>query len=520
MELLRSCSILDTSNIKIRHSFFLEECRSKFNSIPFQFDSVNDLQAYWFKLKSVCLMTKIFKPRGDELPDDEGALHLIGGSRRLSKDYNKLGFGAGGVVPLMYSHLLYNWGTMTFFKSEEDFQDLTTDDEPILPEITYTDLPIVPPDDLTDEAKRQPLYEMGGRSRQKRKLDGISTTVSAAKRVKKAASQKVHKKKTNLNSKEKRSRVRTTLLVWSKKEDAVLMRCHVALCVLNAHHLPVPTPFEMCGIIHDFIVPNRLKKANTVHKHMSDICSRDSTVHDLLKKCVDQLQHAIQMGCGPPLNFRSLLHYLIDNYSGCVPTLIATATSPRASPTVSLPATLQELELCEVCTPHEAGPFLPPVRTVSDVRKSMLIDLIIAVMGAGSDCYNEYTAFHLFEEYLEQELEDAVALMRSALLVKHWKACNKKIKKHLGPSATQTLVLHNNFYSRLESSFPSHLFEDIYTHLTSLSSASTESAPKEGDWTSGAEMAVKLHTLAGCNYFCSSAVDTYISNLVNTSLTV
>ena len=59
------------------------------------------------------------------------------------------------------------------------------------------------------------------------------------------------------------------------------------------------------------------------------------------------------MGCGPPLNFRSLLHYLIDNYSGCVPTLIATATSPRASPTVSLPATLQELELCEVCTPHE-----------------------------------------------------------------------------------------------------------------------------------------------------------------------
>lgn len=222
VELLHSCSILDTSNIKIRHSFFLEECRSKFNSIPFQFDSVNDLQAYWFKLKSVCLMTKIFKPRGDELPDDEGALHLIGGSRRLSKDYNKLGFGAGGVVPLMYSHLLYNWGTMTFFKSEEDFQDLTTDDEPILPEITYTDLPIVPPDDLTDEAKRQPLYEMGGRSRQKRKLDGISTTVSAAKRVKKAASQKVHKKKTNLSSKEKRSRVRTTLLVWSKKEDAVV----------------------------------------------------------------------------------------------------------------------------------------------------------------------------------------------------------------------------------------------------------------------------------------------------------
>ena len=69
---------------------------------------------------------------------------------------------------------------------------------------------------------------------------------------------------------------------------------------------------------------------------------------------------------------------------------------------------------------------------MTDIRKSMLVDLIIvsdvishcsqtadklfcgilqlckrhfvvlqAVMGAGSECYSEYTAFHLFEEYLE-----------------------------------------------------------------------------------------------------------------------
>ena len=27
-----------------------------------------------------------------------------------------------------------------------------------------------------------------------------------------------------------------------------------------------------------------------------------------------------------------------------------------------------------------------------------------AVMGAGSECYSEYTAFHLFEEYLEVQI--------------------------------------------------------------------------------------------------------------------
>ena len=96
-------------------------------------------------------------------------------------------------------------------------------------------------------------------------------------------------------------------------------------------------------------------------------------------------------------------------------------------------------------------------------------------MGAGSDCYNEYTAFHLFEEYLEvccvfiivclqifpqQELEDAIVLLKSLLLVKQrvimiewivWyldhfvlqRMVDRKTNKHLGPSATQTLVLHN-----------------------------------------------------------------------------
>ena len=62
------------------------------------------------------------------------------------------------------------------------------------------------------------------------------------------------------------------------------------------------------------------------------------------------------MGCGPPLNFKSLLHYLIDNYTGCVPILNVTPLSPAAPPTVSLPVTLQELKgSCEVYAPHDVS---------------------------------------------------------------------------------------------------------------------------------------------------------------------
>jgi len=137
---------------------------------------------------------------GEEKPD-EGALHMPD-CRKIPKDFNKLGFGAGGMVPLMYSHVLYNWGTMTFFKSEQELQDLAVDNKPILPEITYADLPVIPPDDPLDDVNGQSHnYSINGRH--KRKLialdGGSSATVSAAKRVKKAASQKLHKKSSKGN---------------------------------------------------------------------------------------------------------------------------------------------------------------------------------------------------------------------------------------------------------------------------------------------------------------------------------
>ena len=77
------------------------------------------------------------------------------------------------------------------------------------------------------------------------------------------------------------------------------------------------------------------------------------------------------------------------------------------------------------------------------------------------------------------------------------------------------LSLLCSFYSRLESNFPCHLFEDIYTYSTNLGLASTESTPKEEDcMPSGGEVATKLNSLASSAYFCSSATDSFMSNLV------
>jgi len=121
----------------------------------------------------------------------------------------------------------------------------------------------------------------------------------------------------------------------------------------------------------------------------------------------------IKSGNGPPVNFQSLLHYLIDNYSGCVPTVGSTTLSVTLP---SLPMTAKELkEFCEVDEPCMVSNkmayvsvclsvylwymacftsikycvlsslmsslsqelSLPPVCDLGDMRKSKLIDLII-----------------------------------------------------------------------------------------------------------------------------------------------
>jgi len=57
----------------------------------------------------------------------------------------------------------------------------------------------------------------------------------------------------------------------------------------------------------------------------------------------------IKNGSGPPVNFQSLLHYLIDNYSGCIPTVGSTTPSVTLP---SLPMTAKELsESCKVDEP-------------------------------------------------------------------------------------------------------------------------------------------------------------------------
>ena len=130
--------------------------------------------------------------------EDEYALHFPN-SKKLSRDkkYNKLGFGAGGLPPLMYSHILYNWGTMTFFKSEQELKYPTTTNKPILPEVSYTDLPVVAP----DEPPSNTSIPYAGRAKRKLvTLEGSSATISAAKRVKRATTQKLQKKKVNLST--------------------------------------------------------------------------------------------------------------------------------------------------------------------------------------------------------------------------------------------------------------------------------------------------------------------------------
>ena len=59
IHLNRSVTILDTSTAQPRSSFFTNEARHLFQPINFSFDSLADVERFWFKLHTVCRQTPI-----------------------------------------------------------------------------------------------------------------------------------------------------------------------------------------------------------------------------------------------------------------------------------------------------------------------------------------------------------------------------------------------------------------------------------------------------------------------------
>jgi len=128
---------------------------------------------------------------GDETEDlsDEDAIPMP--NSKLEADFSKPGFGAGGLSPALFSHIMYNWGTLTLFnpteRSSANYQH----------EMTYKDVPavVMPSDSLEDGKQKQVAANVGRMKRRLVGTDGESVIVSAAKRVKKAVSQAVQRNK-------------------------------------------------------------------------------------------------------------------------------------------------------------------------------------------------------------------------------------------------------------------------------------------------------------------------------------
>lgn len=59
VRLCEHVTILDTSGTQPRRSFFLEEARSLFKTIPFSLSSLAEVERYWYQLQCISLGTPI-----------------------------------------------------------------------------------------------------------------------------------------------------------------------------------------------------------------------------------------------------------------------------------------------------------------------------------------------------------------------------------------------------------------------------------------------------------------------------
>ena len=59
VRLCEHATILDTSVARPRRSFFLEEARSRFKTIPYSLSSLAEVERYWYQLQCISLGTPI-----------------------------------------------------------------------------------------------------------------------------------------------------------------------------------------------------------------------------------------------------------------------------------------------------------------------------------------------------------------------------------------------------------------------------------------------------------------------------
>ncbi|XP_053333038.1 general transcription factor 3C polypeptide 1-like isoform X1 [Clarias gariepinus] len=503
--LKRHATIVDTSMCEPHYNLAIET--RPFERRHYSFNSLQDVENYWFDLMCVCLNTPlgVIRPRGRHGEGDAESQEAepdtaVGAARYESLQYTLKGSsevvddgvtpgdgqGAGGLDSSFFSHLKRNWLWTTYLLSKPrkpgDTQAVRLRNllsNHMFSKSGCTVFQGVGPPAVLDEevqvgvepSSRNQQVRGGKRQKRKRLKKDV---VKPPKKRRKVRRQRVCHDETDRKAMMRMTRQR---VLWTHLEDSILMLCRVASHFLNRK---IQKPFVGWNVVRDILhrdLELSLDKTTLAVSRRSRYIMKNPQTHLNYRTClaevyqdktlVEEFMNRTNDYTDPAV--------CAEEFNEFVSALRTKFSSSCGSSKVVLPDTKEELfKKFKVYTiGEEIVRSKDVLNSVEDIHSLVLNNLIQSTLVLSNTQMKTclaFQSFSLYSQYNREVLQQVFLSCKKRGLMNRRRA-NKLLGPKKGraiPCLPMSYQLSQQYYRYFSWRFPSMLYNDVFNLLEAL----------------------------------------------------
>ncbi|XP_060755326.1 general transcription factor 3C polypeptide 1 [Neoarius graeffei] len=504
--LKRHANILDTTVCEPHYNLAIET--RPFEKRHYTFNTLQDVDNYWFDLMCVCLNTPLGVIRsrnrngeGDAEREEAEPEVTVGTVRYERLQYTLKGStevvddgvtpgdgqGAGGLDSSFFSHLKRNWLWTTYLLPKKPGDSQTVRLRNLLskhpfPKSVCTVFqgggPLPTPAVLEEEVQvgvepssRNQQVRGGKRQKRKRQKKEI---IKPPKKKKKLKTRSMCQDETDRKALMRMTRQR---VMWTHLEDSILMLCRVASHFLNCK---IKKPFVTWNVVRDILhrdLELSLDKTSLSVSRRSRYIMKNPQTHLNYRICLAEVYQdkaLVEQFMNRTNNYTDPT-VCAEEFNEFVSALRMKFSSSCGSSEVVLPDTKEELfNKFKVYTIGDESAWTKDVlNSVEDIHTLVLNNLIQSTLVLSNmqvkSC-RAFQSFSLYSKYNQEVLQQVFLSCKKRGLVNRRRA-NRALgprKNRAVPCLPMSYQLSQHYYRYFSWRFPSTLYNDVYDLLEAL----------------------------------------------------
>lgn len=492
--------LLDTSSSEPNAYYVTEQ---DYPEIPYKFNSLEDIYAYWDDMHRICMSTKLnLKPKkNDVTPADrllpqkfEPYVRAIQPRQAAERDRGELPGdqrGAAGLDSYFFAHIERNWAfNPAKFKPKVRVKVRRTG---------------------TESERTNRLVRITRDANMRRHSEGRLTTVPLNK-LKMAAIRRrvpIVRKKTIVVKKKKKKRVRNKYddidkmalqymsklrVDWNEQEDNFLLLCKVAQMYLNPNNKPLVPGQMIRDLIHwhckslnktstacrrrILYIMKKLPNSDQINVSiltcLNEIKSNKSIAKRFGDNFLQQLKKVYPDECqferAFKIHFIDLVHTLSCQFYNL--------TNSFESNTLILPKTLEEFHANYVERDDAAVYDFNTIRydepqSADEIKVASIVSLIHSTVCSSYDKTSwSIQLYEIYKDFPEKLLSQAMAKVRSDQMISQSKMSTSnaysKVQNRCLPLSSSGFHLSATYQQQMTTKISYSLFDDSYSNLKSI----------------------------------------------------